>query len=75
MWRTPFQAKGRPQKTKVMYKQQIFRDRLKGFWWTTENKPEHDKTNKMTCAPNEDSDQPGYPPILIPVFAVHFMGK
>ena len=22
-------------------------------------KPAHDKTNKMTCAPSEDSDQPG----------------
>ena len=27
--------------------------------------PEHDKTNKMTCAPSEDSDQPGHPPSLI----------
>ena len=23
--------------------------------------PPHDKTNKMTCAPSEDSDQPGHP--------------
>ena len=22
----------------------------------------HDKTNKMACAPSEDSDQPGHPP-------------
>ena len=22
--------------------------------------PQHDKTNKMTCAPSEDSDQPGH---------------
>ena len=29
-----------------------------------------DKTNKMTCAPSEDSDQPGHPPSLIRVFAV-----
>ena len=36
----------------------------------TENKPLHDKTNKMTCAPSEDSDQPGHPPSLIRVFAV-----
>ena len=28
------------------------------------------KTNKMACAPSEDSDQPGYPPSLIRVFAV-----
>ena len=29
------------------------------------NEPPHDKTNKMTCAPSEDSDQPGHPPSLI----------
>ena len=28
------------------------------------------KTNKMTCAPSEDSDQPGHPSSLIRVFAV-----
>ena len=32
--------------------------------------PKHDKTNKMTCAPCEDWDQPGHPPSLIRVFAV-----
>ena len=32
--------------------------------------PPHDKTNKMACAPSEDSDQPGHPPNLIRVFAV-----
>ena len=30
----------------------------------------HDKTNKMTCAPSEDSDQPGHSPSLIRVFTV-----
>ena len=30
----------------------------------------HDKTNKMTCAPSEDSDHPGHPTSLIRVFAV-----
>ena len=25
--------------------------------------PPHDKTNKMTCAPSEDSDQPGHMPV------------
>ena len=25
------------------------------------NEPRHDKTNKMACAPSEDSDQPGHP--------------
>ena len=32
--------------------------------------PMHDKTNKLTCAPSEDSDEPGHPPSLIRVFAV-----
>ena len=36
------------------------------FWYD----PAHHKTNKMTCASSEDSDQPGYPPSLIRVFAV-----
>ena len=29
------------------------------------------KTNKMTCALSEDSDQPGHPPSLISAFTVH----
>ena len=33
--------------------------------------PPHDKTNKMACAPSEDSDQPGHPPSLIRVFPVY----
>ena len=32
--------------------------------------PPRDKTNKMACAPSEDSDQPGHPPSLNRVFAV-----
>ena len=32
--------------------------------------PVHDKTNKTTCAPSEDSDQPGHPPSLIRGFTV-----
>ena len=32
--------------------------------------PPPDKTNKMVCAPSEDSDQPGHPPSLIRVFVV-----
>ena len=28
------------------------------------------KSNKVACAPSEDSDQPGHPPSLIRVFAV-----
>ena len=34
------------------------------------DEPSHDKTNKMACAPSEESDQPGYPPSLIRAFAV-----
>ena len=33
--------------------------------------PPHDKTSKMICAPSKDSDQPGHPPSLTRVFAVH----
>ena len=33
--------------------------------------PVHDKTNKMSNAPNEDSDQPGYPPSLISFHCPH----
>ena len=35
-----------------------------------EYEPHRDKTNKMVCAPSEDSDQSGHPPSLIRVFAV-----
>ena len=31
---------------------------------------EHDKTNKITCAPSEVSNQSGHPPSLISIFAV-----
>ena len=36
------------------------------------SEPQHDKTNKMACAPSEGSDQPGHAhaPSLIRVFAV-----
>ena len=33
--------------------------------------PEHKKTNKMTCVPSKDLDQPGHLPSLIRVFIVH----
>ena len=39
--------------------------------YQNQTEPPHDKTNKMACAPSEDSDQPGHPPSLIRVFAVH----
>ena len=34
------------------------------------NESEHNKAHKMTCAPSEDSDQPGHPHGLIRVFVV-----
>ena len=37
--------------------------------------PAHDKTYKTACAPSEDSDQPGNPPSLIRVLAVHSVGS
>ena len=37
--------------------------------------PRRDKTNKLTCAPSEDSDQTGHPPSLIRVFAVRSVGS
>ena len=37
--------------------------------------PPHDKPNKMTFVPNEDSDQSGHPPSLIRVFALRSMGS
>ena len=39
-------------------------------WIWHKYEPPHDKTNKMTCAPSEDWDQPGHPPSLIRVSAV-----
>ena len=32
--------------------------------------PAHDKTNKVTCVPSKDSDQPGHPTSLIRVFTL-----
>ena len=41
----------------------------------TEYESPHDKTNKMTFVPSEDSDQPGHPPSLIKVFAMRSVGS
>ena len=35
------------------------------FWELKKFEPQQDKTNKMTCAPSKDSDQPGLLPSLI----------
>ena len=37
--------------------------------------PQHDKSNKMTCAASDDSDQPGPQPSLIRAFAVRMLGS
>ena len=36
---------------------------------------QHNKTTKIACAPNEDSDQSVYPPNPIRVFAVRSLGN
>ena len=54
----------------------MFGDMLDQFLWVSLSfEPPRDKTNKLTCAPSEDSDQPGHPPSLIRVFAVRSMGS
>ena len=35
------------------------------------SEPQHDKTNKMTCAPSKDSDQPWHWPSLISLRCPH----
>ena len=37
--------------------------------------PPHNKTNKITFVPSEDSDQPGHLPSLTRVFVVRSMGS
>ena len=44
-----------------MYPQHVFMENCRAI---------ADKTNKMTCPPSKDSDQPGHPPSLIRVFVV-----
>ena len=36
---------------------------------------QHDKTNKVACAPSEDSDQPGHTPSLIRAFVLRSIGR
>ena len=38
------------------------------------DEPLHDKTNKIACAPSEDSDQPGHLPSLIRILGVGLNG-
>ena len=42
---------------------------------TKQFSPEQDKTNKMIREHGEDADQPGHPPSLTRVFAMHSMGS
>ena len=44
-------------------------------WRIETNELPHDNTNKMTCEPNEDSQQPGHPPSIIRVFVVRSVGS
>ena len=41
----------------------------------SECEPPHDQTDKIAFAPSEGSDQSGYPPSLISVFAVRSVGS
>ena len=43
----------------------VVHDIILNFYQKWYLKTEHDKTNKITCVPSEDSDQPGHPPSLI----------
>ena len=45
-------------------------DRIFYYLFVSPIEPPHDKTNKVACAPSEDSDQTGRPPSLIRIFAV-----
>ena len=53
----------------LIYKADLAGSRIP-FSISTSNEQQHDKTNKMTYVPSEDSDEPGHPPSLIRVFAV-----
>ena len=71
------------QLTSIPYKEVILTQSVvtyssTGLWkftgvckdYINQYEPLPDKTNKMVCAPSEDSDQPGHPPSLIRVFTV-----
>ena len=47
------------------------REKKQNFRWLALFEPPHDKNNKMTFAPSEDSDQPGHPPSLISLHCPH----
>ena len=51
----------------VIYKRNHIHTRVRVTSWS---EPPHNKTNKMICAPSEDSDQPGHSPSLIRVVPI-----
>ena len=56
--------------SRLIFSFTLYTPPLDGSTTNNVNEPPHDKTNKMACAPSEDSDQPGHPPSQIRVFAV-----
>ena len=53
----------------------IIEDQLKSTVMGIHIEPDHNKTNKITSTPSEDSDQPGYPSRLIRVVTVCSKGR
>ena len=47
------------------------KDHISVWFHATWHEPPHDKINKMTCAPSEDSDKPGHPLSLISLRCPH----
>ena len=54
------------------YPQLVFNYKTVYKWLLIQQKEttQHDQTNKMTCVPNDDADQPGHPPSLVRDLAV-----
>ena len=51
-------------KKRVSWKEESALQEIFYFELDEEERGMHDKTNKMTCAPSKDSNQPGHPPSL-----------
>ena len=58
------------EECKSLWTQKMGRSTTKPNDHTKTHEPPDDKTNKMACAPNEDSHQPGHPPSPNRVLAV-----
>ena len=59
----PTESEFVPARSKVINMLSLLVKTSENMWLP--NEPQYNKTNKMTCAPSEDSDQPGHPPSLI----------